>query len=183
MHLTLWASRALAGVLVASTVVAATLGAQASTTRRHDAPSLDDTVGVLLAIAERGDVNLRRAPRLVPATSCLEAHVSCRPVGWWGADTARTRALLDSVRALVAAHDSVAADSMDADSVLFQRLELTAPIFYGSTGDSARIEVGVRARLHTGRRGYFESDAHVTPARDPVTRQWNIVKWFTHRIT
>ena len=30
---------------------------------------------------------------------------------------------------------------------------------------------------------FFASDAHVTLARDPVTRGWSIVKWFTHRIT
>lgn len=97
--------------------------------------------------------------------------------------TVRARALLDSVRAIAMTRDSIAADSVPTDSVLFQRIELTAPIFYGAKRDSARVEVGVRARLRPGRRGHFESDAHVTLARDSATRRWNIVKWFTHRIT
>ncbi len=164
-------------------VLATTLGAQTRGGRRDARPSLRDTVGVLLAIAERGDVNLRRAPRLVPAINCLFEHVSCRGAGQWDADTIRARALLDSVRAIVMTRDSIATDSVAADSVLFQRMELTAPIFYGAKRDSARVDVGVRARLRLGRRGYFESDAHVSLARDPATRRWSIVKWFTHRIT
>lgn len=56
-----------AGALTAGAVIASPLGAQRSTTRDGVAPSLRDTVGVLLAIAERGDINLRRAPQLVPA--------------------------------------------------------------------------------------------------------------------
>lgn len=169
--------------LAVASVLATTLGAQSRGRRRAAPPSLRDTVGVLLAVAERGDVNLHRAPRLVPAINCLFEHVSCRGAGQWDADTIRARALLDSVRAIVMTRDSIAADPVAADSVLFQRMELTAPIFYGAKRDSARVEVGVRARLRLGRRGYFESDAHVSLARDPVTHRWSIVKWFTHRIT
>ena len=169
--------------LAMACVLATTLGAQSRSRRRAARPSLRDTVGVLLAIAERGDVNLHRAPRLVPAINCLFEHVSCRGAGQWDADTVRAHALLDSVRAIVVTRDSIAADPVASDSVLFERLELTAPIFYGAKRDSARIEVGARARLRPGRRGFFASDAHVTLARDPVTRRWSIVKWFTHRIT
>lgn len=176
-------SRSIVVALAMAGLLATPLGAQAGGSRRTAGPSLRDTVGVLLAIAERGDVNLRRAPRLVPATNCLFAHVSCRGAGQWDADTMRAHALLDSVRAIVMTRDSIRVESVADDSVLFQRLELTAPIFYGAERDSARVEVGARARLEPGRRGYFESDAHVTLARDPLTRRWSIVKWFTHRIT
>jgi hypothetical protein len=175
-------SRSIVVAVAMACALATTLGAQTRGGRPAPRPSLHDTVGVLLAVAEHGDVNLRRAPRLVPATNCLYQHVSCRGAGQWDADTMRAHALLDSVRVIARTRHSVA-DSVAADSVLYQRLELTAPIFYGARRDSARIEVGARARFDTSRRGYFESDAHVTLVRDRVTRRWSIVKWFTHRIT
>lgn len=176
-------SRSIVTALVMAAGLATTLGAQVRGSAIAAGPSLRDTVGVLLAIAERGDVNLRRAPRLVPAINCLFEHVSCRGAGQWDADTVRAHVLLDSVRTIAMKGDAITADSVAADSVLFQRIELAAPIFYGAKRDSARIEVGARARLRPGPRGFFASDAHVTLALDPVTGRWRIVKWFIHRIT
>lgn len=171
--------RVLPIALMVGSTLASRLEGQAAVPRRTKEPSLRDTVAVFLTIARKGDVNLHGIPSLVPATRCFQPPATCNRMGYWSANEARGRALLDSVHAMIIAGDS----TVTGDAVHLQRMELTAPVFFGSARDSASVEVGVRARLRPGPRGYFESDAHVTLARDPTSRHWSIVKWFTHRIT